>query len=364
MNWPRLSQKSKSAENWSRNKPKRLLKPPKQEVTQELRLRFQGVSRLRSTYNKGISKGSTTIRVRTKGTPEHHVHFGRVGNILQRLCKALDGRHVWVLLRRMERSPNRIQPYLADLLRRSLFPVAQISVKIGAIEKRSNFQKVLDRGGDYIGIELGGDASADLNMDDYIVFDNDEDRATVFCRDLIYKRFRKMAESEGVSGVPSTAEELTRMAFTQENVFREFVRAAEGIPRDAFYISPIAAQRNFSSSISMHTLRASSKTWYQRDKETAVAANPEALRLLHWIIDKVIGHRRARAFLLERTVSHELIDRLFDARVLHLFKKNISAHDQPGVRYDVYKIDYGCYVDLLSTGRSPQGLIEADMADI
>ena len=46
--------------------------------------------------------------------------------------------------------------------------------------------------------------------------------------------------------------------------------------------------------------------------------------------------------------------------MLHLLKRNISAHDKPGLRYDVYKIDYGCYVDLLSTAKSPIGLFETN----
>ena len=46
--------------------------------------------------------------------------------------------------------------------------------------------------------------------------------------------------------------------------------------------------------------------------------------------------------------------------MLHLLKRNISAHDTPGLRYDVYKIDYGCYVDLLSTAKSPLGLFKTD----
>jgi hypothetical protein len=52
-----------------------------------------------------------------------------------------------------------------------------------------------------------------------------------------------------------------------------------------------------------------------------------------------------------------LIDSLFDSRVLHLLKRNISAQEQPGMRYDAFKIDYGCYVDLLSTAREPQGML-------
>ena len=157
-----------------------------------------------------------------------------------------------------------------------------------------------------------------------------------------------------------TPEKLTHDAFTQDNVFREFVRAAEGIPRDAFSIWSLAAQNSGSAAISMDAVRKATKTWFQGDKETAAGANPQARSLLHWIIDKVIAHRRSRAFLLEVSESHSLIDNLFDARVIHLLKRNISAHDRPGVRYDVYKIDYGCYVDLLSTARSPQGLLLAD----
>ncbi len=241
---------------------------------------------------KELYEGRGKIQLKTKGTPEHRVHFGRVGNSLERLCKALKEIRIWVVLDEWSVIPIELQPYLADLLRRSLFPVSQISVKIGAIEKRSNFQTMM--GTDYIGIELGGDASADLNMDDFMVFDNDEERATNFYRELIFKHFRTMADSE--ERTPSSAEELTRLAFTQENVFREFVRAAEGIPRDAFNILSLAAQRSFKAPISMITIRISAKTWYQRDKEAAVAANSEALGLLHWIIDKVIAHRRAISF--------------------------------------------------------------------
>jgi hypothetical protein len=30
------------------------------------------------------------------------------------------------------------------------------------------------------------------------------------------------------------------------------------------------------------------------------------------------------------------------------------------MRYDVFKIDYGCYVDLINTQKAPRGLFEAD----
>lgn len=82
-----------------------------------------------------------------------------------------------------------------------------------------------------------------------------------------------------------------------------------------------------------------------------------------WIIDEVIAHRRARAFLLRGDRKHFLIDKLFDARLLHILKKSVATHDQPGVRCVVYKLDYGCYVDMANTGRAPQGLLPAEDGD-
>lgn len=36
----------------------------------------------------------------------------------------------------------------------------------------------------------------------------------------------------------------------------------------------------------------------------------------------------------------------------------MSAKDMPGHRFTVYGIDYGCYVDLISTAKAPQGMLD------
>ncbi len=254
--------------------------------------------------------------------------------------------------------PNDLQPLLADLLRRSLFPVRGITVKIGAIEQRSVFLTPGERG-DYTGIELGADMSGDVNLDDFMVFENDAVRATEFFQELLYRHYRSAAQDLEQTEVLPDSSELVRLAFTQRNVFDEFVRSAEGVPRDAIHILGLTAQRAVKAPISTNHVRVAAKTWYQRDKEAPVSANALARDFLHWIIEEVIAHRRARAFLFRSNTRHDLIDNLFDARILHLLKRNIAAHDQPGIRYDVYKIDYGCYVDLLTTLRAPQGLLPA-----
>jgi hypothetical protein len=318
---------------------------------------------------KGISLGisgsegetqekQNQTRMAESGIIRHRVHFGAISQVLSRIINNLGSRRIWVLLDEWSVVPNDLQPLLADLLRRSLFPVRGITVKLGAIEQRTTLH-IAGLRGDYTGIELGADMSADVNLDDFMVFENDALRATEFFQEFLFRHYKTASEDLNQPTTISRSNELIRRAFTQRNVFDEFVRSAEGVPRDAINILGLAAQRAGSAAISTNHIRGAAKIWYQRDKEAPVSANVNAREFLYWIIEEVIAHRRARAFLLRSNSRHHLIDTLFDARVLHLLKRNIASPEQPGVRYDVYKIDYGCYVDLLTTLRAPQGLLPA-----
>jgi hypothetical protein len=287
----------------------------------------------------------------------HRVHFGSLGAAFTQINAELLPKRLWVILDEWSVLPLELQPYLADLLRRALLPIVGITVKIAAIEHRSRFKISTASLGDYIGMELGADISANLNLDDFMVFDNDAARATAFFRDLLFRHFQAVKTDGEITGGPANAQQFIAQAFTQRPAFDEVVVAAEGVPRDAINILGLSAQRAAVSPISILHVRDAARTWYQRDKDVAASANREAKAMLDWIIDEVIGHRRTRAFLLRSGTSDKLIDALFDARVLHVLKRGIATHDQPGVRYDVFKIDYGCYVDLIATKKATLGLL-------
>lgn len=313
-----------------------------------------------STEVKQRESESISDKIVHEGIATHRVIFGDVQRSLLEFIELLHPKRIWIVLDEWSDIPLDLQPYLADFIRRCIFPVTGITVKIGAIEHRSKFRIPIDSGG-YVGIELGADVTADVNLDDFMVFDNDSDRAKDFFREFLFKHFE--AASDGIDeGVPSSAIELIRQGFTQSSAFDEFVRAVEGVPRDAINMITLAAQKALDGPISVPDIRSSANTWYQRDKQVAVDSSA-AQDLLRWIIDRVIGERRARAFLLESGVRHQLIDKLFDSRLLHILKRNISGRDQPGVRYDVYKLDYGCYIDLIATAKAPQGLLPLDQPD-
>ena len=332
------------------------------EQKEESDLQF-GLGPKGAAVNLGRKQAATTavsegLKVTESGSLRHRIQFGAVGKVLTDLVAELDGRRIWIVLDEWSSVPLDLQPFLADLIRRSILPIRGITVKIGAIEQRSRF-KLPTEEGDYIGLELGADVSADINLDDFMMFGNDAKRASGFFAELLFRHARSLLTGT-ILGEFETAAQLQQSAFTQRNAFDEFVRAAEGVPRDAIQIIAIAALRAEENPISVQHIRGAAQTWFQQDKEKAVSASPANHRLLNWIIDEVIAHRRARAFLLRSDIVHPLIDELFDARVLHVLKRTVSAKDQPGVRFTVYALDFGCYVDLITTAKAPQGLFHVE----
>lgn len=140
-------------------------------------------------------------------------------------------------------------------------------------------------------------------------------------------------------------------------MFLEFIRASEGVPRDAMHILSSASQSSNDSAISMPVVRSAALAFFIREKYASIQENKSSRIMLDWIRDEVINGRKTRAFLLQIGESDEIIDRLFDRRALHIINRSRSAAHRPGERFIVYKLDYGLYVDLVNTDKFPDGLL-------
>lgn len=179
------------------------------------------------------------MRSKVSGTPSYVLHFGEISSAIQAIEKQLNGRRLWVLLDEWSNLPIDLQPYLADLIRPTLFVLKGVTVKIAAIEYRSDFAIKLPQGR-YIGIELGADVTTDANLDDFMVFDNDVTKSGQFHRQLLWNHIKEGTELANENTIDSN--ELIRRSFSQENVFTELVRAGEGVPRDFINILSLATQ--------------------------------------------------------------------------------------------------------------------------
>lgn len=311
---------------------------------------------LKATLGVSRERGDESERSRSaSGREQFTLNFGRVQSALRGLLEIIGIEKLWVLVDEWSEVPLELQPYLADLFRRTLLPIDRVVVKIAAIEHRSSFYLAKGRG-EYVGMELGADISTDLNLDDFLVFDNNQEKAVNFFKRLLFRHIQVAATAAGVN----TPEEMVQAAFTQLPAFDELVKAAEGVPRDAINLASKLAIKAWGRSVSIADVRAAARDWYQQDKAASVQSSAPLHIALEYIVGEVIGTRKARAFLLKSNTRNETIDRLFDARVLHVLKKNISSHDAPGERYDAFKIDYGCYVELVNTQKATSGLFEID----
>lgn len=285
-------------------------------------------------------------RLLQTGTEHHHVLFGPLSRALRGITRALGDTRLWLLLDEWSSLPRDLQPLLADLLRRSVLPVAGITVKIAAIERRARFACPAGAG-DYLGIEVGSDAASAVNLDEFLAFDHGRDKAREFFAQLFYNHARIRLTSMLRAPPPDPASFVDEVF--RRNAFAELVRAAEGLPRDAINIAALAAQHAHDEPIAVGDVRRAARDWYLRDKQTAILANEPARVMLRALVDEVVGNRRTRTFVVDQLAAqrHGTIEDLHDARLLHLLRRGIADTRHPGTLYDGFGIDYGCYVTLL-----------------
>ncbi|KDN22981.1 hypothetical protein [Amycolatopsis rifamycinica] len=288
-------------------------------------------------------KTSATASSRRKrtGVEQHRVLFGPLSRAVQAVADGVRPARLWLLLDEWSSVPLDLQPFLADLLRRSVLPVRGVTVKIAAIEHRARFFVPLDD--DYLGIEVGSDAASAVSLDDALVFDESPEAAQAFFRELFASHVRPILTSMLRTEVPG---EFVDAAF-HGGAFAELVRAAEGVPRDAINIAALAAQHAHGGRITGAHVRRAARDWYLRDKQSVIRRDEDADRLLGLLVDEVVGRRRCRTFLLPTRERTAAIDTLCDARLLHILRRGLVDPRRPGRLYDGYAIDYGCYVTLL-----------------
>jgi hypothetical protein len=317
---------------------------------------------LRASSTKSQESRDLQREVR-RGTERRYINFGDVARALRELAGVLTTKRLWVLLDEWSSVPAAVQPYLGEFLVRCLLPLQMFTVKIGAIEQQSTFRTTTPDGVN-VGIELGADVAANVNLDEFMVFEQNEDKARAFFQGLLFKHLTSgVEEAEKVEDLTDESL-LIPIGFTDKRAFDELVRAAEGVPRDALNIAAKAALRAAENRIAVQDVRVAARTWFQSDKEAALRSRDEAQELLNWMIDEVIRGKRARGFMVNQKSSNApLLLALFDARVLHLIRRGYSAQDEPGERYDVFVIDYGAYVDLIHTKYEPLGILPVDGDD-
>lgn len=286
---------------------------------------------------------------------ENKIIFPMLHDLLSRILEAAKC-NLFFLIDEWSSLPLDLQPYLAEFLRRGFLPLHRATLKIGALEYRSRFFEKM--GATTLGFELGADVSTTVDLDDYYVIDRNPESLTTLYADMLLKHLNVDLPADYLAtkyGITS-GDILASRLYTERATFREVARAAEGVVRDLiniFTLSYYHAQRRQRESIDRQAVIEASRQWFEQDKATHL--DDDMQEVLRRIIAEVIGKRQARSFLIPRELQkHPMIQRLFDARVLHQMQRGYADKDNPGLRYNIYTLDYGTYVDLLGTSKQPQ----------
>jgi len=260
------------------------------------------------------------------------------------------GRQLWLLLDEWSSIPGDLQPYLADLLRRSFFPVAGICVKIGALERQSHFIDIADSRAEYIGIDLGADTAASLDLDDFLVFRADRSHAFTFFSQLLYQHLVVLMSELGYEFAVKTAGQLREICFADQ-AFDELVRASEGVPRDALNVAGLAAAIAADKPITVRNIQMAARDYFLRDKEGKIS--DKAQELLNRIVMDCV-RRETRVLILRRPRESDnyLVQTLYDNRLIHRIEQGVMIGNDYSVKYDLYLVDFGCFVNIISRGET------------
>lgn len=298
--------------------------------------------------------------LRETGMLRYRVHFGAVADYMRKAVDAHPADRIWLLFDEWSGLQTDLQPYLAEMLRRIFFGSPKTVTRIAAIPHRTAWRIPHEDGtSGYTGLETGSEIFPLLDLDEFVVFParsrrEQTRRSTEFFKALLTRHLNAILAEAGKPKL-NESDDISTLLFTQSTALEEMVRAAEGVPRDALQIVSRAALRAGDTRVSTDHVRSAAAQVYQTTKAALLNGAPEARRLLEVIIDDVVSGKKARAFLLrQESADHPLIHQLVDERLLHVIKRGYSHKGEPGARFDVLQIDYGCYVHMLATTSAPQ----------
>lgn len=296
-----------------------------------------------SQKKSGTTKQDVKQDIQIKQT----VYFPKFGVLLNEILFLLDKKIV-ILLDEWSSIPLKIQPFFAEFLRRTLFPIPNVKFKIAVVPQRKMFREEI--GTQMIGLEIGSDIMIALDLDHLYSVDTDPQNMVAFCFRVICKHLSVLLKKD------INPSDYIRNMFGAENDAYLLVRASEGNPRDFIILTFLCLQGlHFSNSenciITTSKIISVSTKFFRSSKYTACTT--VAKELLANLIEFVVYEKRNRAFLIDsNNLNSPHLKVLIDARVLHILEDDYSGHNMASESYAILVLNYGAYCNIFTYGRT------------
>lgn len=321
----------------------------------DFELSEQEVKKVASSFELGkviktLVSGEKQVQTQKNTKNEKYISFSNLSNIISEIPEELGINRIICLIDEWSEVSEESQMYLAELLKRG-FITSKYSFKIAAIPYRTNLGEKIES--KYVGLEEGGDIFG-FHLDNRYVFEINKQPTRDFFNELLYKHISALSQQiciKYLNQITGRAKNDFINEFFANQALSEILIASAGIPRDFINIF-INAYNKFllntstnNNRIGVNHVRMSTSQWYQTDKKRQIEKYPECKLLLDKIKDEIVLKKMKTHFLIpQKYADNKHLLQLIDLRAIHLRKVGYSHKDNSGVAYNVYSIDYGCYV--------------------
>jgi hypothetical protein len=284
-------------------------------------------------------------------------NYRQISDTLRAVLEDLNIPRFYLIIDEWAQVPLAAQPYLAEFIKRAILTVPTVSIKILAVNYQCRFSDQL--GGNTIGMQRTADITDVVDIDRYLIFDENQPLVTEFFGQLLYNHLGAELGWDLTAAKEQKIKKIKGL-FTQEPAFIELVRSAEGNCRDFICILSKAYLEGYrrggtSKAISIPHICAAASAWYSNEKESNIIAEKEIRETISFLLDKVLKGYKSRTFMVEAgCAEHPKLNRLLNERILHRLNMKYSHPDRPGLRYELFTLDYGAYVAYRGTVNEPR----------
>jgi hypothetical protein len=304
------------------------------------------------------AKSSSVTTKRISG--EIILPFAQVSYELGRLLKLLDNASLHILFDEwsdIDKDPK-VQPYLAEMLRKTVKSVPGMYLKLACIPGRTFLATpITEDVRNPIGLEEGDDIHADIDLDSIIFSGESIGELVPFFMTMIKKHV-----GEKITWVRTATPELfesflASFVFAGAKPFLELCHASGGVPRDFMNIYRTATTlvSNAAKSgqprrpLDVATIRVAARSVYQSKRASfSGKSTSQQLQLLERIYQEIYVKKNSFYFLLsEEAAENATIQTLYTERLIHRVPLSFFYDPTNEQRYQYFQLDYGTAIDRL-----------------
>jgi len=306
--------------------------------------------KLDASAEKAFKKTAKLMSTR-KIAGETYLPFADVTELIRQLLTAVGDSKLMILVDEWSSIGDAdVQPLFAQLLR--LTARGKICVKLACVPGRTKLflASAARDGRKPLGLELGDDITADVDLDSIVFVDNDIKQLAAFFVALIQRHMG--------AGVPEvldvTLDSFSKYVMNERmedpRVLAELCHASGAVPRDFINIfrqATVTQRAARSDRMTVAHVRSAARNIYEGKRSNLASSKPDELRLLDRIYRKVVIGQKSYFFLVEASlVEHTGIVELFTAKLIHRTPATWLDPDT-FVSYIYYMVDYGTSIEIL-----------------